>query len=309
MNQKNNYLILSTDKISIDSKIKSIIDKIDNKDIDIIKYTYPDNDIATVLEDLNTYNFLSNLKVIIYNNCSFLSKDQDKDIKKIKTYLENPSDNYLIMISDSLSERKECKEVSNLLDVTDNNISSETLIKDNLDDLKMDYKTIKYFSSYCLNNNEKIINELNKLKCYKYSENDKNISIDDINNIVMRDYDEDIFDLVNAIVEKNKTRAFDLYYRISKKEKDAVNIVASVAGGIRNLYSVKILLEKNYRQNDISNILGIKPYAVSIASQNCGNYSTKKLLGLLDMLSEIDYKTKSGKGHSNTLFEMFLLSL
>lgn len=307
---KNNYIILSSDKVTIESRIKSIIEDIKEKEKEIIKYDYPDTMIEDVLEDLNTYNFLSNCKVIIYYNCSFLAKESDKSLKELKKYINNPSDNYLIMVNDSLSEKNDIKELtSKNIEIIDNKILSEVLIKNNLDDCMMDNKTIKYFSDYCLGNNEKILNELNKLKCYKYSENDKNINIEDINNIVMRDYDEDIFDLVNAIAARRKDKAFELYNRISRKEKDSVNIIASVAGGIRNLYSVKVLEEKKLKQNEISNILGIKPYAVSVASENCNNYSTKKLLSLLNTLADIDYRTKSGSGKGNSLFEMFLLNL
>ena len=307
---KNNYVIVSSDKITIDTKVKKIIEEKKISDYELIKYTYPDNSIDDVIEDLNTYNFLSNIKIIIYYSCSFLNKEPDKSIKNLKKYLDNSSNNILIMINDILSESKEIKElINNNVEVIDNKISSEVLIKNNLDNYKMDNKVVKYLAEYCLYNNEKILNELEKLKCYKYSENDKNISIEDIDSIVMRDYDEDIFDLVNAIVNRNKNKAIDLYNRISKKEKDSVNIIASVSSSIRNLYSVKVLLERKTKANDISNILGIKPYAVQIASENCNNYSKNKLLYFLNMLADIDYKSKSGNGKSNSLFEVFLLSL
>ena len=307
---KNNYIIISSDKIAIDTKIKNIINDIKIKDLEIIKYDYPNSTIDIVLEDLNTYNFLSNCKLIIFNNCTFLSGDADKSLSKLKEYLNNSSDNYLIMINDSLSDKKEIKEIiKNNVEVIDSKISSEVLIKNNLEYCTMDNKTVKYFAEYCLYNNEKILNELKKIISYKYSEKDKTIKIEDINEIVMKDYDEDIFDLVNAIVTKNKDKSFELYKRLSRKEKDSVNIITSVAGGIRNLYCVKILNENKKTQQEISTILGIKPYAVSIALNNCNNYSSKKLLHLLDTLADIDYKTKSGNGRSNALFEMFLLSL
>ncbi len=307
---KNNYIIISSDKIAIDTKIKNIINDIKIKELEIIKYDYPDSTINIVLEDLNTYNFLSNCKLVIFNNCTFLSKDVDKSLSMLKEYLKNPSDNYLIMINDSLSDKKEIKElIKDNVEVIDSKISSEVLIKNNLNYCSMDNKTVKYFAEYCLYNNEKILNELKKIISYKYSEKDKTIRIEDINEIVMKDYDEDIFDLVNAIVTKNKDKSFELYTRLSRKEKDSVNIIASVAGGIRNLYCVKVLNEKRLSQQEISNILGIKPYAVSIALNNCNNYSSKKLLHLLDTLADIDYKTKSGNGRGNALFEMFLLSL
>lgn len=306
---KNNYLIISNDKVTIDYNINQIIKKINNSDLEIIKYNYDEQDIDSLLEELNTYNFLSNCKLVIYNNCSFLSKDIDKKIKELKKYLDTPGDNFLILINDSLSEKKEIKDLLSNVDIIKENLNIEKLIKDNLCEYKMDSRTINYLINYCLNNNEKIINELDKLKCYKMDENDKTITIDDINQVVIRDYDDDIFDLVNEIVKKNKKEAFDLYYRILSKEKDSVNIIASVSGSIRNLYSTKILYEKKYKQQEISEILKIKPYAVQISLENSYNYSSKKLLNLLNILSDMDYKTKSGNGQARIMFEMFLLSL
>ncbi len=306
----NNYVIVSNDKITIDTRVKKIIEDKKIKDYELIRFDYPDETIDSVIESLNTYNFLSSTKVIVFNNCTFLSKEQDKSIKALKEYLEHPSDNYLIMATESISESKEIKELlSKNVDVEDNKISSEVLIKNNLEDYLMDNKVVKYFAEYCLYNNEKILNELDKIKNYKYSEKDKNITVDDINRIAIRDYEEDIFDLVNAIATRNKDKAFELYNRISKKEKDSVNIIASISSNIRNLYSVKVLQDQGYKQQEISTILGVKPYAVQVSSQTCNNYSEKKLLSLLNTLADIDYKTKSGNGRVNALFEMFLLNL
>ena len=303
----NNYIIVSDDKVTIDNYINKIIKENKLKDFEIIKYDYPDVSISTVLEELNTYNFLSNIKLIVYNNCSFLSKDKDKGLDELKKYVMNPSDNYFVMINDVIDDKKDIFKCN--IELLSNKISSELLIKNNLEGYVMDSRTIKYLADYCLNNNEKILNELDKIKCYKMSENDKNITKEDIDNIAIRDYDEDIYDLVNAIAAKNKDRAFDLYTRISKKEKDSVNIIASISSQIRMLYSVKILTEKKYKPQDIATILGVKPYAVTMALENCNNYSTKKLLSFLNTLADIDYKSKSGLGRGNILFEIFLLNI
>ncbi len=305
----NNYVIVSNDKVTIDTRINKIIEEKKIKDYELIRYDYPDITIDTVIDTLNTYNFLSSTKVVVFNNCTFLAKETDKSIKALKKYLDNPSDNYLIMTNETLSENKEIKELLKNVIVENDKVSSEVLIKNNLEDCIMDNKVIKYFADYCLNNNEKILNELDKIKSYKHSENDKNITIDDINKIAIRDYEEDVFDLANAIATKNRDKAFALYNRISKKEKDSVTIIASISSNIRNLYSVRILLEKGYKQNDIADILGIRPYAVQVASQSCNNYSERKLLTLLNTLSDIDFKSKSGNGRVNELLEMFLLNL
>lgn len=309
MKNKNNYILIAQDKITVEEKIKKIISEIKLKDLEIIKYDYPNTSISFVLDELNTYNFLSNCKIVIYSNCSFLNGDSDKELADLKTYLKNPSDNFFVMVCDELGSKTYIKEICDLVEVLDNKISTEVLIKNNLEDCKMENRVVKYFAEYCLYNNEKVLNELEKIKCYKFSDDNKNISIEDINKMVLKDYDEDVFDLVNHIAKRNKDSAFEIYYRLIQKEKDAVNIIASVSSQIRTLYSVKTLSEEGKKSNEISSLLNIKPFAVSMALENCSNYSSSKLLMLLNTLAEIDYKTKSGKGNSNTLFEMFLLSL
>ena len=309
MKVQNNYIIVSNDQLTIDVKINEIIKKINIKDLEIIKYDYKEVPINTMLEDINTYNLLASSKLIIYTDCLFLEKSCDKDFKYISEYLKNPSDNYLVMISSSLSDRKEIKDILEFVEVVNTNVNIDTLIKNNLEDFTMDNRTINYYINYCLGNNQKILTELEKLKCYKYSDSNKNITIDDINSIVLKDYDEDVFTLANAIAAKNKDKAFSIYSRLKNKEKDSVNIIASVSVGIRNLYSVKVLSEKGYKQSEISSILDIKPYAVEKALMNCGNYSTKKLLSLLNDLADVDFRCKSEYGRDNAIFELFLLSL
>ena len=126
---KNNYIIVSNDKVNIDFNIQSIIKKINIKDLEIVKFDYPDSTIDNVLEELDSFNLLSNCKLIIYYNCQFLNKEVDKNIKQLKKYLDNPSENYLIMINDSLSEKKDIKElVSNNVVILNETLSSQKIV-------------------------------------------------------------------------------------------------------------------------------------------------------------------------------------
>ena len=308
---KKNYLIVSNDKIVIDNKISKILSEINSKEIEIIKYDMSEITIPFVIEELDTYNFLSNCKMVICYNSTFIEGEANKDIKALKNYILNPSDNYLVLVATKISDKKEIKELLDSgIEVIDSKISSEVLVKNNLKEFKMENKTVKYFVSYCLSNNEKILNELEKLKHYKADSSDKIITVEDIDKVVIKEYDEDIFDLVNAIAQRNKNKCFDVYSRLFQKEKDTVNIIASIASQIRILYNVKILSQKRMPIDSIAKILKVKSGAVSIALNNCGNFSEKKLLYLLNELADIDYKTKSGQIQSSDLaFKTFLMSI
>ncbi len=305
---KHNFFIVSSDKVTIDAEIDKILKNVP-KEREIIKYDMDDTLISTVVLELDTYNFLSSCKVVICYNFNFMEKEDGKEFRYIKDYLANFNDNYLIMISSELSDKKQIRDILSNVEIINTKISSFDLIKKNLDGFLMDNNTINYFVNYCLENNEKIINELNKIKVYKYSDPDKTITNKDIDMLVLKDYDEDIFSLVNAIAKKDKINMFSIYSRLITKEKDTVNLVASIASQVRLLYSVKVLSDAGLNINEMATIINVKPRAISIAMENSCNFSTKRLLKLLNELTEIDYKTKSSNISGNILLKIFLLNV
>ena len=104
-----NYLIVSTDKLTLDEKIKELNK---NNDSEIVYYDLIDTSIDEVLEDLNTFNLFNTKKIIIGENAFFLTGDKVKtniehNLDKLVKYLDNPSkDNILILVSSSLDKRK-----------------------------------------------------------------------------------------------------------------------------------------------------------------------------------------------------------
>lgn len=309
MNFKRNFLILSEDKVVIDAKINNILSNIKDHDSQLIKYDLEMTSLYNVIEELDTYDFLSNCKIVVCYNCSFLEGASNDDIKYLDKYLNNPSNNYLILVASKLSEKKEIKKLLVNMEIVDSKFSSEILIKSRLNNFSMDNKTIKYFAEYCLYNNEKIINELDKIKLYKIDEENKNISINDINMLVAKDYDENVFDLVNAIAKRDNNKIFEIYYRIVKSEKDIVGLLAGISSQLRLLYCVKLLNDDRISVNEISKMLNVKFRAVTIALENCCNFSYRKLIMLLNDLSDLDYKIKSSDISSSLAFEMFLLKI
>ena len=306
----NNYLILSTDKIVIDSKINDIVKKIKNEGTEIIKMDLTINTLQDVLEELNTYNFLSDIKVLILYNTSFIEGDTtyDKELKSLEKYLEEKTDNYFIMVAEKKSTKKSIENLLKNVTIIEENINVEQLIKNNLETYKMDNSTIKYLIDTCHNSNERIINELTKLKLYKYDDPAKLITRKDIDLIVVKEYDDNVFDLVNAITNRNKTKALELYQRLSEKE-DSTVLVGTIASKIRLLYSIKVMRDKKYTMDEMAEILGVKKAAISISLESCDNFSNTRLLSLLKELSDIDLKSKTGTKNLDLQFKLFLMNI
>lgn len=310
----NIFIIESDDSIVIKTRINEILKKNNIDTSCVISYDMSEKSIDDVIVELDTYNFLEPSKVIVCENSYFLTSSRTKstvehNLKKLKNYILNPQkENFLILCCDKLSDRKEIKDlISSNVEILSSFISIEKLIRLQLDGYKMPYDVINYLVDYCLNDNEKILTSLEALKNYKFEE--KIITKEDIDKIILRSYQEDIFDLVNAIAKRNSKKAFDIYSRLIQKEKDSVGIIASIANQMRMLYTTKVLLKEGYSEEKIARTIGVKPKAISIANENSRAFTEDELLFFLEELAELDIKIKTGKTTGNTLFELFLLKL
>lgn len=308
------YLIQSNDYISIKESINNILSENNLNSESIIRYDLNEVVFDKVLEDLDTYNFLVDRKVIVCDNAYFLTgnrnkKDDSDDVKKFSKYLDNPSlDNILVIVCDNLDERKNIvKLLKEKAIIIDKEVSINKIIKSRLDGFKMEDYVIKYLIEYCGNDNEKILNELEKLKCYKNL--DKNITYDDIDSIVLKTFNDNVFSLIDAIMNRNKKKAINLYLDLLKNGEDINKILSLVCDQFRMIYNGKILLkEHNNNYKEVAGILDIHPYRFQKAIDGSYNYSNYDILKYISVLDDIEIGIKTGKC-TISAFEVFIYSL
>ena len=304
----NNYVVVTNDKITLEEKIKEINK---NNDAEIVYYDLLEVNIERLIEDLDTINFLSSKKIIVGTNAYFLSTDKNKGVEHnldlLEKYLSNPNgDNYLILVTDNLDKRKKivtsiikkCEVIEEISDI-------DTIIKKHLGDYKMDFKAINTLKEYCSNNNERIINEIDKLKLYKID--DKTITLDDVKEIVKEDIDDNIFHFVDSILDGNKEYAFKMYHNFILNGETVIKMIALLSNKIRLIYQVKVL--SNMSDKDIALSLKVHEYPVKLARSKAYKYSENKLLEYLYKLSKLDLDIKSGESTGEVEFETLLAAI
>lgn len=308
------YLIQSSDYILIKESINKILKENKINDDSLIKYDLNEVSFDVVIEDLDTYSFLVDRKAIVCENINFLTgnktkNDSSHDIDVFTKYLNNPSsENLLILVGDKFDERKNVvKLLKEKAIIFEDNISINKIIKSRLEDFKMEDYVIKYFIEYCGNENERILNELEKLKCYKYEE--KVIGYDDIDLIVFKSFNDNVFSLIDAIMNKNRKKAINLYQDLLKSGEDSNKILSLLADQFRMIYNGKILL-KEYHNNykEVASILELHPYRLQKSIESSYNYSLKDVLKYLNILDNIEINMKTGKSNISA-FEVFIYSL
>ena len=306
-------LIYHLDQEFINKKINEIKENLKIEDISIIKYTY-DNNMDSIIEDANTKNLFGDKKLIIVENSTFINESDKLDISPLETYLDNfNKDTYLIftLISESVDTRrkifKKIKEAGNIIayEKIDNkffiNYISDILKQNNK---KMEPRLIEEFLNkvgYDLGN---IKNELEKL--FILTNNEK-IEEEDIKSINTNNKEESLFSLIDSIVNKEISKSIKLYRYFIGKNEEVIKIIAMLANKYRLIYQTKLLYQEGKNKYDISKILGVHNYAISLAITTSFKYTDSELIRILKELYNLDLDIKIGKVNDKFALEMFIL--
>ena len=300
------YIIESDNQTLINKEIDKI-EKSIKGEFELIKYDLEINIIDDVIESLDTYGLFSNKKIVLAYNPPFLVQKQEDNLDKFFKYLDNPSDNILILITPKINNvLKVVKTINKYFKIIKlNDINLEGFVKDNLEDYKMDRITLMYFLSKVSKDLNAILTELDKLKMYKLDS--KVILKEDIDLVTRESFENTIFDLIEAIIKKDKKKSYELYNHFISSGTEIFQILVLVSNQIRLIYNVKVL--NTMPDSKISEILGVKEYPVKLARGKGINYSKKELLSLLHKLAILDQDIKSGKQLPNICFLTFVMEM
>ena len=300
------------------SLIKREIDKIKEDTLDVVKYDLSNTKVDDLLDDASCISLFSGKKVLIGENALFLTSF-DTTINHDLTYLEKylKDDNHenitiFYVLKEKLDDRKKIvklfKDIAKVIsfgDIDDKNLYSFVLNEFKKEGFKIDIKTANYFVSYVGKNIDIIISEINKMIIYKDS--DKLITIDDINNICSKGFNDNVFDLTDAIMKKDFDKIFSVYNDLITVGEDEIKILSLIANQFILVYQCKLLNESNYDQKSISNLLNVHPYRVKLALET--DYMTYELKNIIKQLHSLDFKIKSGKIDKKIGLKNFFINL
>ena len=305
----NNYLIEYNDIYLLNNEIDSLIEK-GFKDATKSIYDLDEESLEAALNDLDTYSFLTDKKIIIIKNINKL--EDNKQTTHLLKYLENPNnDNLLILTTNKLNMtkkiNKELKKKTNYLKLE---VNLEKEIKNILKGYKIDSKSINKLIDYSNNNIDIIKSECDKIINYK--ENDKTITEEDIELLVVKhlgDSNNLVFDLVKYIASKDKRRALEKYEKLGEYGVDDIALTALLESQLRLMIQVDLMMDERKSKDIIAKSLSQHPYRVEKTMELLRSISRKELTKLIHNLSEMDYKIKSGKVSSKEQMIMYIINL
>lgn len=151
-----------------------------------------------------------------------------------------------------------------------------------------------------------IENEL--LKVISYSDKDE-ISKENIDMVLIKTLDNNIFDLLKFISERNSDQALIVFNEIYSMKEPVQRVVYMIVRHLRLLLMHKLYKEKGYSENDARSKMKISPYEFkNIAGQSNG-FTKERLERALDEILVLDVKQKTSSLDDKLALEILIVKL
>lgn len=260
-------------------------------------YEGKDTKIEEIIDLAETLPFFSEKRVIVIENSGWFQKGGDK----MAEYLPGiPETTYLIFVETQVDKRSKLyKTVKNKGRIAEFSRQDEQMLKRwILGMLKKEGKNITAADMQFLlertgTEMAHIKTEMEKLLCYTMGKAE--ITREDIEEICTKRVQNQIFDMINAIADKNQKRALDLYYDLLTLKEPPMRILALIGRQFNLLLQVKELRKKGYSPQSISEKTGLHGFIVGKYEKQAARFKTAELREALEACVEADENVKTGK--------------
>lgn len=313
-----NYVLYGEEQYELSQTLKRILKQyhMDEQDLNVITYDALQSDMQTIIADATTIPFFAEQKIILIRNANFLStnNDTDLDMTILDHYLDAPMESTILIFMGSFEKldarKKIVKKVQKCCKVLQfhrlDTLGKENYIKEEIQrrNLEIEPSAVQELNQRLPYDIRSIKAEMEKLELYG-----EVITTVVVEKLVTRPLEDDVFQLVNAVVDRDLKKAFTLWQDLCVLNKDAIYLIALLAGQFRFLYQVKVLMDQGAGKDMIVSRLGAHPYRVQLTMQSARKLSVFYLLSILAKLAALDQKLKGGLLDKKLGFELFLLEL
>ena len=306
----NKVLLICTDSYYLlEQELKKL-----NKNENTIKYNLSESTIDDIIDEAGYFSLFSDQKTIIGMNANFFGKTKLKDdeSKRLLNYINNPNNSTtLIFVTyDEIDKRKNITKK-----IIENNSLIELKapkgyelyndIKKKLSIYKVTEETVKYIISACLNQYDVICQETDKLSL-KYNKNDV-ITLENIKNITPMSYNDNVFNFVDRVVNKDFKKAVKQLEELTYLRVDSIQLLSLLVREYRLMYYYKTL-EKTNTYN-IAKEMQLQEWQLKRIIQNCSLYHIDDIKDIIITLNDIDYKIKSGQQDKKVALDSFIINI
>lgn len=173
---------------------------------------------------------------------------------------------------------------------------------------KMQREAVNYLSQNSKNDLWFVCSTLDELVAFC---DGREITLSDVKVFVPERFDDNIFNLVDAIVAGQGAKVFQMLEEQYKKGEDAMFVFSMLIRQFRILVLIRDVLDRSGGRmpEGLAKEMGIHPFVLKKSTPYAQRYTTDELKRIYSSLLELDRKTKMGGGDQTILLDIFIAKL
>ena len=267
-------------------------------------------DVKEVIDLAETMPFFAERRVLVFENTGFFKSASGAELAEYVK--EIPETTYFLFVEEEVDKRskmyKAVKAKGRAVELPfqdENTLKRWVAGQVGKENKKITESDVVYFLNKVGTDMENITKELEKVFCYTL---DRDVVLrEDIDAVCVTQISNHIFDMVNAVAEKQQKRALELYYDLLALKEPPMRILFLLTRQYRGLYQVKQLAKKGYGRKEIAEKAGLHPFAVGKYMEQAKRFHIKELRAILEDSADIEQRVKTGLLTDHLAVEIFLV--
>jgi DNA polymerase-3 subunit delta len=294
------YLIHGKEPFLLDEaldRLKARLEKESPAGLDIAVFTGSVVDPGEILSALETLPLMAERRLVIVKEAEKLSSAMESTLLG---YVKRPSDTVcLVLVFGDLRKDRKLYRALN----AKNQVFEYALARGRYplwieDRFAKRSKRVEGEGTACLVQEigfdlARLENEIEKI-CLFYEDKER-MGAEEIRQIISAGREIDVYDLVDALAEKNSTRALVLLRRLLEKDEKGMSLFHPLLRHFKGLLKTKAYWEKGVRGQELQRALSVAPFIVKKYQNQIGRFSLEELKGVYLFLAEADFCAKSDR--------------
>lgn len=308
-----NYIITTDDISAANEKIEQIKKSL-SSEYDEISYDIEEEGLYSLVDELTTISLFDTLKFVLVKSAEAILKAPEGALKELYSAMnDRNSSNVLIFIFTKDFDYQKNEKFKNLrkyatfIDIRIKNIPLDQYAKNQFenDGYKISDQTLSLLITY-VDSLSSLKRAIEKLELYKADE--KKITTNDVELMVTKPLDNDVYQLISAYLSNHTKEVFAIYRDLKVVSKIQVSyLVSLLINKFQEMYNVSIFLKSNMGQNEISSLFNVSQGRAYYMVKNAKASNLSKIKRNLEDLLELDANIKSGKIKDSLGLELFFL--
>ena len=274
-------------------------------------YEGKDINVGEIIDLAETLPFLAERRVIFISNSNLFKSGGEK----MAEYLAAPNETTFFVFTESEVDKRSklYKTVQSKGYVSEFAIQDENTLKRWIAGIlgkegkKITENTVQLFLTKTGTDMENIQMELEKLICYCMDRDV--ITNEDVEVICTNRISNHIFDMINAIADKQQQVALQLYYDLLALKEPPMRILFLIARQCNMLLQVKEMKSRGYDNKAIGSKIGVPPFIAGKYVTQASKFKTSDLKRAVTQCVEAEEAVKTGRMNDMMSVEVLIVSV